>query len=313
MRQGETSPTGKWIGNPQGGVTAPEPLILPDPRTRFAATSTRLLALSEGHSAAGWLRFMGGLARAQHEAVAALAPLAGPTPAGVRQAVEARMPPLAADGHDRDPLWREGLAVLLDYCAATPLGEEKPAQAQAVIQDLRAREATAVESLADAFLSGAVAPADTGAALYVAAALQVYFTCLAAILPVADLRLLPERGLCPCCGSTSVSAVVTASGANPGARYLHCSLCSTAWNHVRAVCITCGKSGGVSLIGIEGDTGVVKAETCADCQSYSKNLYEAKDTKADPVADDLASLGLDILVAEAGWSRHAPNPLLLMG
>ena len=28
---------------------------------------------------------------------------------------------------------------------------------------------------------------------------------------------------------------------------------------------------------------------------------------------DLATLGLDVLVAEAGWSRHAPNPLLLVG
>jgi FdhE protein len=42
-------------------------------------------------------------------------------------------------------------------------------------------------------------------------------------------------------------------------------------------------------------------------------IYQAQDMKADPVADDLASLGLDVLVAEAGWSRHAPNPLLLIG
>jgi hypothetical protein len=42
-------------------------------------------------------------------------------------------------------------------------------------------------------------------------------------------------------------------------------------------------------------------------------IYQAQDTKADPFADDLASLGPDVLVAEAGWSRHAPNPLLLVG
>jgi len=29
--------------------------------------------------------------------------------------------------------------------------------------------------------------------------------------------------------------------------------------------------------------------------------------------DDLASLGLDVLVAEAGFAHHAPNPLLLVG
>ena len=116
MRQGEVTGTGKWIGNPQGGVTAPEPLILPDPRARFAATSARLRALSDGHPMEGWLRFMAGLARAQHEAVAGLDSLPAPALAGVRQAVEARLPPLAADGHRRDPLWRVALAVLLHSC-----------------------------------------------------------------------------------------------------------------------------------------------------------------------------------------------------
>ncbi|HLW93267.1 MAG TPA: formate dehydrogenase accessory protein FdhE, partial [Roseiarcus sp.] len=33
----------------------------------------------------------------------------------------------------------------------------------------------------------------------------------------------------------------------------------------------------------------------------------------DPFADDLATLGLDLMVADAGWARHAPNPLLLIG
>lgn len=311
MRQGEVTGTGKWIGNPQGGVTAPEALVLPDPRTRFAATAARLRALSEGHSMEGWLRFMAGLAQAQHEAVVSLDSLPAPDLAGVRQAVEARLPPLAADGHRRDPLWRVALAVLLHSC-----GDERsgvPAEARAVIEGLRARDAAAVERLADDFLSGAVDAADAGAALYVAAALQVYFTALAATLPAAELRLLPERGLCPSCGSTPVAGVVTASGPTPGTRYLHCSLCSTAWNHVRAVCITCGKSRRVSLIGIEGDDGAVKAEACGDCRTYAKMLYQAQDTQADPVADDLASLGLEVLVAEAGWRRHAPNPLLLMG
>jgi FdhE protein len=177
------------------------------------------------------------------------------------------------------------------------------------MQSLREREAAAVERLADDFLSGGVAPADMGAALYVAAALQVYFTCLAGRLSAEDLRLLPERGLCPCCGSLPASGVVTAAGP----RYLQCSLCSTAWNHVRAVCITCGEARALSLVGIEGDADVVKAETCGDCRSYAKMLYQLKDMKVDPVADDLATLGLDILVAEAGWSRHAPHPLLLIG
>ena len=43
MRQGEVAPTGKWQGRAQGGVAAPEPIILPDPRRRFADTAARLV------------------------------------------------------------------------------------------------------------------------------------------------------------------------------------------------------------------------------------------------------------------------------
>jgi FdhE protein len=67
------------------------------------------------------------------------------------------------------------------------------------------------------------------------------------------------------------------------------------------------------LKGIEGDLWATKAETCDVCHTYPKMLYQARDMKADPFADDLATLGLDLVVAEAGWARHAPNPLLLVG
>jgi FdhE protein len=309
VRQGEVASQGRWTGDPSGGVKAPEPLILPDPATRFARSAARLEALSAGHPMADWLRFMARLAQAQHVVATTLAPFAGPQQAAVEQAVAARLPPLAADGHRRDPAWRDGLAMLLDSFD----GWAMPAPARAVIARLRGRDHDAVEALADGFLGDGVDAADAGAALYVAAALQVYFTRSAADLPAASLRLLPQRGLCPCCGSTPISGVVTASGRTPGTRYLYCSLCSTAWNHVRAVCITCGEARALSQRGIEGDGGAVKAETCDACHTYAKLLYQARDTQVDPYAEDLATLPLDLLVADAGWSRHAPNPLLLIG
>ena len=309
MKQGYVAPQGKWTGNPSGGVKAPDALILPDPGRRFSDTAARLETLASGHPMEDWLRFMAKLAQAQHVAVATRPPPIGLERSVVEQAVDARMPPLAADGHRRGPAWRDGLAVLLDHFDNGPT----PPQVQAVVAQLRARDAIAIEQLADEFLHGDVEAADAGPVLYIAAALQVYFTRMAANLPASALRLLPQRGLCPSCGSTPSAGLVTATGQTPGARYLYCSLCSTAWNHVRTVCITCGESRTVSLEGIEGDAGIVKAETCNDCHTYAKMIYQAKDTKADPFADDLASLGLDVLVAEAGWSRHAPNPLLLVG
>jgi len=309
VRQGGAPPTGKWVGNPQGGVKAPDALILPSPATRFAASAARFEALSEGHPMAGWLNFMADLARAQHVAATDGKLCAIPDQAEIDRAVGARIPPIAADGHRRDPAWRAGLALMLDALACGGLTE----RAATSIDELRSRDDEAIEVAADAFLSGSVSPGEMRTALFIAAALQVYFTRFAAGLKASTLRLLPKRGLCPCCGSTPVAGLVTASGQVPGTRYLYCSLCSTAWNHVRAVCITCGDSRTLSLKGIEGDSGAVKAETCDACHTYAKMLYQAKDMGVDPYADDLATLGLDIMVAEAGWARHAPNPLLLVG
>lgn len=309
MRQGGAPPTGKWIGSPQGGVETPDAIILPDPEIRFAATAARLDRLAEGHPMHDWLRWLGELSRAQTRAVMLLGAPAEIDAAAIEQAVTARMPPLAADSHRRDPLWRTGLTCILDHMrahTATPGGVE-------VVDRLQRADAKAIEALADAFLGTGIDADDAAAALYVAAAMQVYFTVAAAALPVSRLRLLAERGLCPCCGSPPVSGLITASGKTPGTRYLYCSLCSTAWNHVRAVCITCTGSGTLSLKGIEGDAGVIKAETCDDCHTYAKMLYQAKEMKVDPYADDLASLALDVLVGEAGFARHAPNPLLLAG
>ena len=38
-----------------------------------------------------------------------------------------------------------------------------------------------------------------------------------------------------------------------------------------------------------------------------------KDPDADPFADDLATVALDVLVGEAGWARAAANPFLVPG
>jgi FdhE protein len=284
-------------------------MILPDPAGRFAATAARLDTLAIGHPMEEWLRFMAQLARAQHEAATPLSRLSAVDAAFVEEAVLARTPPLATDRHEVDPSWQRGLAGILQHFDAAAL----PDQARAVIADLKRYDPAALDALAGGFLRGVLEADQVGPALYIAAALQVHFTSLAATLAAGSLRLLPQRGLCPCCGSTPVTGLVTASGRIPGSRYLYCSLCSTAWNHVRAVCITCGESGTLALKSIEGDNGAVKAETCVSCRTYAKLLYEAKDTQVDPFADDLATLALDVLVGEAGWSRHAPNPLLLIG
>jgi FdhE protein len=300
---GNTRIVGGRIGDPtRETVGQPVPVILPEPGVLFLRRAGRLESLAAGHPMADWLRFMARLARGQHDAVEAL-------PRTEPDAVIEGEPPLAFDRHRRDASWQMGLAVVLRAVDDAAL----PDQARAAIRALRARDAAAVESLAGSYLHSSIRATDSGEAVFFAAALAAYFAHRAAVLPVADVHLLAQRGRCPVCGFAPVAGVVTAAGQAPGVRYLHCGLCATAWNHVRAVCIGCGGSRGLALHGIEGGDGVIQAETCDECRGYVKMLYQAKDMAVEPMADDLASLGLDMLVGEAGYQRHATNPLVIGG
>ncbi len=293
---------GGRIGDPTREIVGqPIPIILPDPAVLFLRRAERLDALATEHPMADWLRFMARLARAQHVATGAL-------PAASRLTVTEGEPPLAFDQHIRNAGWRSGLAVVLREADHASL----PEQARTAVHALQGADPAAVEALADAYLHGEVGPEGTGEAVFVAAALSAYFAHLAAALPLNELHLLPQRGRCPACGFLPVAGVITAAGKAPGVRYLHCGLCATAWNHVRAVCTVCGESRSLGLLGIEGGDGVVQAETCDECHTYAKMLYQAKDMAAESMADDLASIGLDMLVGEAGYRRNAPNPLVIV-
>ena len=57
----------------------------------------------------------------------------------------------------------------------------------------------------------------------------------------------------------------------------------------------------------------VQAECCSECGHYLKLMHPARDNGLEPVADDLASLTLDLLVSEGGLQRHGLNLLLLFG
>jgi FdhE protein len=308
MRTVDRKGRSAWSATAVGeGIRVPDPIMLPDPATLFARRATRLDYLAQGHPMADWLQFMATLARAQQAVLSQLPAPMPPDPEWVGRALAAGRPPLAAVDHPRRPIWREGLSLLLDAADDPAL----PEATRRVTKKLRAVDPDALEVLADRCLQGRVAEDESGEALYITAALQVYFVGGAACMDAISLRMLERRGQCPVCGYLPVSSMVTASGRAPGTRFLHCSLCATAWNHTRAICTVCGGSRSLTLQEIEGSDGSVKAETCGECMSYVKVLYEAKQPQLDPVADDLATLGLDMLVSEGGWSRHPP--LLLAG
>jgi len=279
--------------------------LLPVARTLFAERADRFDALAAGHSLGDWLSFLGQLSRAQHDALKAMPELPLPDAATLVQARTHGMPPL--DINLRPAAWRDALRHI-----ARQLGDDAPATARETLDELLAASDEQLEKLADTLLTGAPDATQSARLPFVGAALQVAYTKLASQLDTTQLQGLDAHGVCPCCGSLPVASIVRLGASINNLRYLHCSLCNTEWNVPRATCTACDTDKGVALHQVEGSKGAVRAETCDSCKSYLKILYQEKDPRVDPVADDLATLALDMLADEAGYGRSGPN-LLLVG
>jgi FdhE protein len=149
----------------------------------------------------------------------------------------------------------------------------------------------------------------------------VHWVGLAAQFAAAAVKALDVPGVCPLCGTLPVASIVCAQSPYQGYRYLHCALCATEWHMVRVQCTQCGASGkDIAYHSLEHNTAdksriaeggsAVRAETCEQCHGYRKILYQEKDAGVEPVADDVASLALDLLLGDQGYQRASGNPLL---
>ncbi len=285
---------------------------LPARDSVFATRAARLRQLAVDSPVADYLLLMARLVDAQQNALRGCnAPPASEDRIALAQAHG--MPPLQAVGWPRDPLWRDILRQLVDEVAG---GQNVPAEALEVCSALRRaldEDTESLEDLAEAVLSEQHRGVDGAAAPFVMAALQVYWTDLASRFDEKQLPVASPFGVCPVCASLPVASVVRVGGQFEGYRYLCCSLCATQWHMVRVKCSHCEDVESVAYQAIEGRAPAIKAETCDRCHTYRKIFYQDKDLHVEPVADDLASLMLDVLVGEAGYSRASGNPLLWHG
>ena len=80
---------------------------------------------------------------------------------------------------------------------------------------------------------------------------------------------------------------------------------------MRVKCSHCESTRGVRYRGIEGQPAVL-AETCDSCHTYRKQVDQEKDPLAEPLADDLATLALDLLLSDTPYLRASGNPLLAL-
>ena len=285
---------------------------LPDRASVFATRAARLRQLAADSPVADYLLLMAQLVDAQQRALKdCAAPGASEDRLALAQAHG--MPPLQAVGWPRDPMWRGILAQLVDDVSR---GKNVPAEAVDVCRALRRavdEDPESLEDLAEAVLSEQDQGVDGAAAPFVMAALQVYWTDLASRFDDKQLPVVSPFGVCPVCASLPVASVVRVGGQYEGYRYLCCSLCATQWHMVRVKCSHCEDVESVAYQAIDGRSPAIKAETCDHCHTYRKIFYQDKDLYVEPVADDLASLMLDVLVGEAGYSRASGNPLLWHG
>ena len=283
-------------------------LRLPE-RDQFQVRAARLDSLAAGHALGDYLRFLAALARAQHAALALVRDVPLPDSEQMQRCRAHGMAPLGAQIWKRDPVWREALRHIL---AALDVGT-LPEAARAAIARLQTMEAAGLERLADAILAGDFAQLDRAAAPFAAAALQLYWLHMATSLGSEAFARLEIHSACPVCASAPVASVVRIGGDDHGLRYLTCSLCSAQWHTVRVKCALCESTQGISYYGIEGGSAAIKAENCEVCNGYLKILYLDKDPNLEAVADDVASVALDVLMAESGAERAGINFYLLGG
>jgi FdhE protein len=216
------------------------------------------------------------------------------------------MPPLDRTRFTADAAFDATLDRLLALAATIDM----PDNARAAIERAISADAAARDEMVRSVLADAI-PVDTLADhVYIAAALQVHFARLAARLDPAALGPIGD-GVCPACGGAPVaSAIVGWKGAH-GTRFCTCSLCATQWHVVRIKCVLCESTAGIAYEELDSGPDTVKAETCESCRGYMKILHQHKNPQLEPVADDVATLGLDILLRENGYRRGAVNPFLL--
>ncbi|WP_153101912.1 formate dehydrogenase accessory protein FdhE [Paraburkholderia hayleyella] len=280
-------------------------LRLPERATVFAARAARLRQLAGSNPIGGYVRLMAVLAEAQQQA---LAHSRAALPAAAMATAQTHaLPLLAAQASERSDAWHAVLPRLLDRIEAA--GAVTPALAN-VLDNLRAMPAAELNARADALLAQRFSEIQPASAPFIMAALQVIWTDLASQLDARAVPYPETPGVCPVCGGAPVASIVRVGAQYDGYRYLQCGLCTSEWHVVRAKCSACDSTKGIAYHGIEGGNAALKAESCDACHTYRKIGYQEKDFDFEPLADDLASLTLDLLMNEAGYQRAGPNPLL---
>ncbi len=289
-----------------GEVATPPFAVLPEVASVFLRRSERFAALALGHQIEPYLHLLSQITRAQHDVQGTMPTPALPAARQLQLAHENVMPPISTAVMELGEAADQTFDLLLQRLSA----EDLASTARLTVEAVQGATAADRRAMMQAVIVDEI-PADAVAEhVLAAAAVQLLFTRLAAQLDVASLQSVAD-GACPSCGGApSASAIVGWHGAH-GTRFCTCSICATQWNVVRIRCLVCGSESGIAYHSLEGGSETVMGETCESCSSYVKMLHQHKDPALDPIADDVASLALDLTLTKEGWTRASINPFLM--
>jgi FdhE protein len=115
-----------------------------------------------------------------------------------------------------------------------------------------------------------------------------------------------RKSHCPICGSRPALSLLKGEG---GKRYSLCSYCGYEWRKDRLSCSVCGNKEQASLTYFCGQgEEAFRIDFCDACHHYIKTIDYRILEPSEPGLEDLATLHLDVLAVQKGYTRAVPNP-----
>ena len=111
-----------------------------------------------------------------------------------------------------------------------------------------------------------------------------------------------NRGTCPACGALPLLAELRGDGE----RWLRCGRCASAWSFARVGCPACGTHDHRKLgyLHLDGEREHRRADRCNACRRYVKAIAVLGPLGWEELLEaDLATVDLDLIAAERGYSR----------
>jgi FdhE protein len=277
-------------------------LFYPSPKTLYVYRAERLKVLAQNSLLSDYLNFCAKIAEQQAKLVRqqkAINTL--PTPL-----LNNDFPPLSLENLPLNHIWQDYLLALLSSFSNTT----QPIKT--IIRQLKQNDTNQLQEKALNLLNGKFELVDGNESIFIWSALSVYYCLLAnQIKGKAVANNTDKSWLCPVCNSMPVASIIQLGG-NNGLRYLHCSLCESEWYVPRVKCTCCDNMQDIQYFSLDKELAAIKTECCDTCHSYLKILDQDKDPHMEIIADDIASLMLDIKTEEEGFAKSGMNPFIFV-